>query len=92
VELRERALELLARLESWWRDALFLALSSGAPGLARHRLGEADARGVAVPDIVSFLALVQEATYQVQANVVPRLALESLVTGMPRVGSRDDGW
>lgn len=90
VELRERALELLARLESWWRDALLQALSSRAPGLARHRLGEADARGVDVPDIVSFLALIQEATYQVQANVVPRLALENLITGMPRVGSRGD--
>ncbi len=85
VELRQRALELLARVESWWRDALLLSLSAQTPELARHRLGDASARGVAVPDIVAFLTRIQDATYQVESNVVPRLALDNLFGQMPRV-------
>lgn len=87
VEVRERALGLLARLEVWWRDALLDVASSEALELARHQLVGVSVQGVGVRDIIPFLTRIQVATYQVQANVMPRLALDGLLSAMPLAGN-----
>ena len=85
VEVRERALGLLARLEAWWRDALLHVASAGSPDLARHQLAGVSVHGVGARDIVTFLVRIQEATFQVQSNVMPRLALDGLLSTMPLI-------
>jgi len=93
LEARERALDLLARLELWWRDALFsihgVSSQSAASGAsARHVIGIATAQGLSMPDIVAFLLATQVAASRIAGNVAPRLALEHLIATMPSPTSR----
>jgi DNA polymerase-3 subunit delta' len=84
LEARGRALDFLARLEAWWRDALLLSQSVTQPALARYIVGSSLGIGnVAVPRVVAFLLSIQETASRVEANVTPRLALEHLLNSMP---------
>jgi DNA polymerase III subunit delta' len=84
LESRSRALDFLARLEAWWRDALILSQSASQPALARHVVAGSGGSGtLAAARIVAFLLSIQETAARVEANVTPRLALEHLLNEMP---------
>jgi DNA polymerase-3 subunit delta' len=83
VEVRERALQFLAGVEAWWRDALLRA--AGGEVLSRYAVGDASATGLPAWPIATFLTRVQEAASRVRLNVSPRWVLEDLMRAMPTV-------
>ncbi|MDB5057470.1 MAG: polymerase delta prime subunit, partial [Chloroflexi bacterium] len=85
LETRARALDLLSRLEGWWRDALFAAQTGAAPDLRRFMVGAVDSVPASPPEIVGFLLKIQETASRVEANVTPRLAVDHLIGMMPTI-------
>ena len=84
LESRERGLQLLALLESYWRDALLLAQMHGDDRLRAHLVGSGADHGWQPQEAVRALIAVQETAARLDGNVAPRLALEHLMLTMPR--------
>jgi DNA polymerase-3 subunit delta' len=87
LESRDRALDLLSRLEGWWRDALYAVLAVTSPELKRFLVGDAPGVSASADEIVCFLLDVQETAFRIEANVTARLAMEHLLGHMPAARS-----
>ena len=82
---RESVRQTLYLWQSWWRDVLLV--KEGAPGHVQNadRRSELEsiAPGVASADVVAFLKRIQTTLAALDANANPRLALESMMLGVP---------
>ena len=82
---RESVRQTLYLWQGWWRDLLLV--KEGLPQHIRNadRRSELDSMAprVASTDVVEFLKRIQATLEALDANVNPRLALESMMLGMP---------
>jgi DNA polymerase-3 subunit delta' len=74
----------------WWRDLLLLSSQGQGHVLNLDRLDELGPLAERIPAARSWLALgaLRAAAEQLQANVNPRLALESLLLKLPKVARK----
>ena len=84
---RESVRQALYLWQGWWRDLLLIkeGVTIHVQNADRRNELEAIAPRVASTDIVEFLKRIQTTLMALDANANPRLALESMMLGMPAV-------
>lgn len=84
---RESVRQALYLWQGWWRDLLLVkeGVTIHVQNADRRNELEAIAPRVASSDIVEFLKRIQATLIALDANANPRLALESMMLGMPAV-------